>query len=160
MGTIPSYPGPSRPLDGTELIGAWQDGRMISLPTATMAAYAGGARSGAGAYRYGGFAVDAIEGGEILMDHEVVSTHTLAPNLAGSAAGAGTPPATPWTLDVALNDSPLGTITIDPTGSASFSTIGGTARNVLRGDVVTITAPLIADPQIRRVRFTLTGEAN
>lgn len=158
MGTIPSYPGPARPLDGNELVAAWQDGRQIALPAAALGQLGGTARSGA--YRYGGFAVDAIQPGEILMDHEVVAPHTLAPDLGGCAAGAGTPPATPWTLTLELNGAALGSITIDPTGAASFATIGGLAHNVLRGDVVTVSAPLLPDPQIRRVRFTLAGEAN
>ena len=32
MASIPSYPPPSRPLDGDESIAAWQDGRQIALP--------------------------------------------------------------------------------------------------------------------------------
>ena len=36
MSTIPEYPWPSRPLDGTELMAAFQDGHQIALPVQTV----------------------------------------------------------------------------------------------------------------------------
>jgi len=152
IGTIPIYPGPARPLDGDELIAAWQDGRQIALPLHSLPS--SGAAPAPSAYRYGGFAVDAIESGEILMDHEAALTHTLADDLAGYAASAGSAPALPWTLTVALNDTPFGTITFDPSGAVALS---GQALAVIAGDVVTVTAPLAPDPSIGRVRSRSPG---
>ncbi|WP_157218659.1 hypothetical protein [Flavisphingomonas formosensis] len=40
MGTIPSYPPPSRPLDGTEDLATWQDGKQVSATTGEVAALA------------------------------------------------------------------------------------------------------------------------
>lgn len=157
MGTIPSYPHPSRPLDGGELLAAWQDGAVVSLSIAALMGFGGPAS--AGHYRYGGFAVAGIGGGEVLLDHAVAQAHTLAAQLAGCVASAGTPPAQAWVATVALNDSIVGAITLYPDGSAATSTVRGRVL-VDVGDVVTVTAPETADPSIARVRFTFSGVAD
>lgn len=40
MGTIPDYPFPARPLDGTEPLAGWQDGQQRSIPVAEVTAFA------------------------------------------------------------------------------------------------------------------------
>jgi hypothetical protein len=57
---------------------------------------------------------------------------------------------------LALNGAPVATISITDT-VATLSTDGGLAVEIVAGDIVSLTAPEIADETIARLRFTFDG---
>jgi hypothetical protein len=108
-------------------------------------------------YNYGGFAVQNILASEIVMDHIATVAHTLQANLVGCRVSVGTNPAATFALDVQKNGASIGTISIANTGVVTLTTVGGTAKAIVAGDVVTIIAPAGVDASIARLRFTLRG---
>lgn len=108
------------------------------------------------AYRFAAFAVDGIQPGEMLMDHEIATACTIGAGFAGCVAGCTVPPAAPWVAAVLRNDSPVGTLTIGIDGVASFS--ASAAIPLSAGDTMSLVAPQDADEEIARVRVTFVAE--
>ncbi|KIU29294.1 hypothetical protein SR41_04605 [Sphingomonas melonis] len=108
------------------------------------------------AYRFAGFAVQGIQPSEILMDHEIATACTIGAGFAGCVAGCTVPPAAPWVAAILRNDSPVGTLTIDVAGVATFSASAAIA--LLSGDTMSLVAPEGADEEIARVRVTFVAE--
>lgn len=109
-------------------------------------------------YRFGMFAVQGIQAGEILMDHVVVQACTLAANFVGSRASCGVAPTEIWVATIAVNDVPAGTLTVYPDLQAFLFTNQAQPITLAAGDVVSLTAPEDPDDTIGRVRITFTGE--
>lgn len=108
-------------------------------------------------YHYGSFAVASILASEILMDHQVASSHTISANFAGCVFAVGTPPAADFVLDVQYDGVSIGTVTIHHDGTWTGATSGGTAKNIVANHYVTAVAPIGADASIARLRFTFRG---
>lgn len=108
-------------------------------------------------YSYGFSAAATITASEILLDHIVVQAHTIPANFAGSRASVGTPPAATFVLTVQNNGVTIGTISIDVAGVVTFATVGGTAKAIAAGDVITVIGPAGADAAIARLRATIKG---
>lgn len=106
--------------------------------------------------RFGSFATGAILASEVLMDHIITDTCTLADDFVGSRLSCGTNPAATWTATVLVNGVSVGTIALSTAGVATLVTTGTTVP-LVAGDVVTVTAPVTADANIARVRFTFRG---
>jgi hypothetical protein len=111
-----------------------------------------------GVYRFGMFAVDGIQPSEILLDHIVAQACTLGANFAGSVASCGIAPEEIWEATVALNDRPIGTLSIFPDLTIILAATVAGPIPLASGDVVSLTAPQDADEIIGRVRITFTGE--
>jgi hypothetical protein len=109
-------------------------------------------------YRFGGFAVVGIQASEILLDHPIGQACTLGAQFFGCTASCGVPPEELWVASIAVNDAAIGTLTITPSGAASFASTGLDPVRLAQGDVVSLTAPEDPDLSIGRVRFTLIGE--
>lgn len=108
-------------------------------------------------YRFGGFATENIQSNEILLDHVVSDAFTFAPNFGGCIASVGGPPVAPYILQIYINDVQVGTLTVNPDTSTSFSTSGGNEILVYPDDVVTVYAPATLDAAVTRLRFTFVG---
>lgn len=102
-------------------------------------------------------AASAILSSEPLLDHAVVRACSLAANFAGSIVSVGTPPAATWAADVQRNGTSIGTISIATSGVVTLTTVGGTAKALAIGDVVSVIAPAAVDASIARLRGTLKG---
>ena len=109
-------------------------------------------------YRFGMFAVQGIQAGEILMDHIVGQACTLGQNFTGSVASCGTAPREIWTATIGLNDTPIGTLVIWPDLTIILAASVAGPIPLAFGDVVSLTAPEDPDDLIGRVRITFTGE--
>ena len=109
------------------------------------------------AYRYGTFAPSNIVANEILMDHHVTTMHTLQPNFAGCGFSIGSLPAANWELRVLNGIVQIGTITISPTGVITRMTTGGLAIGIAANSIITVLAPVTADPSVIRLRMTFVG---
>lgn len=108
-------------------------------------------------YSFGAFAPASIQASEILMDHIVAVDCTLAANFANLQASVGTPPAATWTADVQKNGASIGSIAIANTGVVTKSTVGGTAKPLVTGDVVTVVGDAVVQAAMARLRFTFRG---
>lgn len=158
--TIAAYPAPSRPLDGGELLAGFQDGRQIAIPVATILRGIDPAPDTiTGYYRFGGFAVGDVASKEILLDHVAAAPHVLAADFAGCVASVGTPPATFWSAELAVNGQAIGALTIGSDGTSRFVNSFDRRYSIAVGDIVTVIAPEVVDPTIARLRFTLSGVA-
>ena len=102
-------------------------------------------------------ATSSILANELLLDHAVARACTLQANLASSQVSVGTPPAATWAADVQKNGTSIGTISISAAGAVTLTTVGGTAKPLAVGDVVSVIAPAVADATIARLRGTLRG---
>jgi hypothetical protein len=109
-------------------------------------------------YRFGGFAETGIQPDEVLLRHVACRTHRFLSDFNGCTAACAVAPEEFWDLKVFKNGVQAGTITFDPTGAPSFSTVGGFQLLMVPGDVLTVQAPTLADPSIRGVAFTFSGE--
>ena len=84
---------------------------------------------------------------------------TFAASFAGSLGVIGTAPAASLALSVQEDGSEIGTITIDPGGTFTFATAGGSPRMVAAGTLLTLVAPTAPDASAANALITLTGTA-
>lgn len=92
-------------------------------------------------YPMGGFFfTSAPAANQVLFLHTVTDSCILADNFAGSLGDVGTNPAATFTMDVSVNGSVVGTISISTGGVFTFDTTGG-AVALSPGDLVKVTAP-------------------
>jgi Bacteriophage T4 gp9/10-like protein. len=80
----------------------------------------------------------------------------FADDFAGSEGNIDTNPTSSFVIDVAVNGSPVGTITISTGGAYTFATTGG-ALSCEAGDELLITAPATPDATAAGASFTLKG---
>lgn len=147
-------PGP-RGEPGRDALTVWQDaGNTGGFPE-----YLQSLRGPAGksaAYRFGTFAVQGIQAGEILMDHDVATVCTIGAAFAGCVASCTIPPLVQWVATISRNDSVVGTLTISTDGIATFS--ASAPIYLAKGDTMSLTAPDEPDEEIGRVRVTFVAE--
>lgn len=80
----------------------------------------------------------------------------FADDFSGAQGNIGTNPTSSFVIDVAVNGSPVGTITISTGGVFTFATTGG-ALSCLIGDEILFTAPATPDATAAGSSFTLKG---
>lgn len=108
-------------------------------------------------YNYGSFAATNITSSEVLMDHIVTQTHTLAANFAGCVASVGVVPTAAWSATIQKNGAAVGALNVSTAGVCTFTTIGGATVAMAAGDVLTLLAPVGTDATIGRLRFSFKG---
>ena len=99
------------------------------------------------------FVAGAPTANELVLRHVVVRPLTLPPNLAGSQARAGTPASGSPAFALAVNGAPVGSITFAASGTGTLPT--SDAAQLVPGDVLTLTAPAVADAALADLSFTL-----
>lgn len=80
----------------------------------------------------------------------------FADDFAGFQGNIDTNPTSSFVIDIALNGSPVGTITIS-TGGAFTPATTGSALSCVAGDEILITAPATPDATAAGASFTLKG---
>jgi hypothetical protein len=83
---------------------------------------------------------------------------TFPANFSGSYAKAATAATASTAIDVQNNGSSIGTITFAAAGTiATFTTVSGTSKSLVAGDILSIIAPASADATIANIGFVLAG---
>jgi hypothetical protein len=136
----------------THAIGAWElDGAIVGvIPYSVGFSFVGGVLGNA----------------QLLGMHKFPRAVTLPANLVGSVAGAtaNATASTVISVDRALAASPssftqIGSITFAAGGTtATFATVGGTAKAMATGDVLRLVGPSTADATLANLYSTLLGE--
>jgi hypothetical protein len=78
----------------------------------------------------------------------------------GSIGSVGTHPSAAATLDVLADGISIGAITISVGGLFSFSTVGGSAKRIVAGSVLTIIAPPIVDATLADIEMTILATSD
>lgn len=83
---------------------------------------------------------------------------TFPANFSGSYAKAATAATASTAIDVQNNGTTIGTITFAAAGSvATFTTVSGTSKSLVAGDILSIIAPGTADATLADIGFVLAG---
>lgn len=109
------------------------------------------------AYRFGGFFTTTPDASEVLLIHVLPVDVTIPDNFAGSRGHIETNPTSSFVMDVQVNGSSIGTITVSTGGAFTFNTTGGDVAMVV-GDRLKIVAPGTPDATAALASFTLVGE--
>lgn len=94
---------------------------------------------------------------EILLDHVVTDNISFAANFAGSRARTGVFPASAVSFDILVNATKIGQVNFGISGTPTFATVGGTAKTLVAGDLLTFIAPGTAEGTIARITLTLVA---
>jgi hypothetical protein len=94
---------------------------------------------------------------EVMAIYTAVDDFTIPANLSGTRVSVGTNPAATFALDVQKNGSTIATISISTGGVATLTTVGGTAKSIVAGDVIKIVAPVTPDTTIANVGINIKG---
>jgi len=82
---------------------------------------------------------------------------TCAADLAGSVGHVGVAPTASFAIDMQVNGTSAGTITVDTNGVFSFISAGSVAVPIVAGSLVSFTAPAVADATISDISVTIAG---
>jgi VCBS repeat-containing protein len=77
--------------------------------------------------------------------------------MAGSFGDIGTNPTAQFDMDVALEGASIGTISVATDGTFTFTTAGGTAKQIFAGERLEIVAPASADATAADIALTLAA---
>lgn len=108
-------------------------------------------------YRIMSFAIATPAINEVLLDHIVTDNISFPANFAGSRARTGVFPATAVSFDILQNSTKIGQVNFPLSGSPTFATVGGTAKTLAPGDLLTFIAPSSAEGTIARIALTLVA---
>lgn len=108
-------------------------------------------------YRFGGFAIQTPLSREVLVEHIVTDAFTLPADLGGSAFDVGVAPTKPFAFTVTRNGVSVATMTMNPDRSSTATTLNRKPVPIGLGDVIAFVAPLLVDPTVARLRWTLKG---
>jgi hypothetical protein len=81
----------------------------------------------------------------------------LAADMAGSFGDIGTNPTAQFDMDVTQDGASIGTISVATDGTFTFTTTGGTAKQIAAGEVLEIVAPAAADATAADIALTLAA---
>lgn len=96
---------------------------------------------------------------ELLFIHAAGDAFTFPANFSGFIQSyVGTNPTATFDLDVRNNGVSIGTISVSTGGVVAATTVGGTSKAVVAGDVITIVAPVTPDATAADMAFTLIGD--
>lgn len=82
---------------------------------------------------------------------------TLPANLAGSLGNVGTNPTASFDLLLKDDGTTIATINIATDGSFTFTTVGGTAKSIAAGSILTLVAPTTVDATVANMTMTILG---
>lgn len=112
--------------------------------------------TGSTPYRIGGFFTTTPGVSEVLFMHIFPVNVDFDDDFLGSVGDIDTNPTSSFVMDVSLNGSSVGTITISTGGAFSFVT-SGAGLSATSGDVLKITGPSTPDASAAGAAFTLVG---
>ena len=94
---------------------------------------------------------------ELLFKWIATRDLTLPADFSGTAGHIGTNPASTFDMDVTLDGSSIGTISVSTGGVFTFTTTGGTAKAVTAGQRLEVVAPGSADATAADIALTFTA---
>lgn len=119
---------------------------------------AAGARTNLGLLRPISFFFTTVPtASEVLTLYVAADDFTLAANLSGSQVSVGTNPTATFAMDVQKNGSTIATISIATNGAVTLTTVGGTSKAIVAGDIIKVVAPGSADASCANVAVSLKG---
>ena len=77
--------------------------------------------------------------------------------MAGSFGDTGTNPTAQFDMDVTQDGASIGTISVGTDGTFTFTTEGGTAKQIAAGERLEIVAPASADATAADIALTLAA---
>lgn len=101
------------------------------------------------------FATTSPNSLEVLSIFTADASYQIPANFVGSIASVGTPPSDSYVIDIEVNHSSIGNITISTSGTATFSTTSTTYISIKEGDVISIVAPSDTDPSIQNISLNI-----
>lgn len=101
------------------------------------------------------FATTSPNSLEVLSIFTADASYQIPANFVGSIASVGTPPSESYIIDIEVNNSSIGNITISTSGTATFSTTSTTYISIKEGDVISIVAPSTTDPSIKNISLNI-----
>lgn len=108
-------------------------------------------------YDVGTFCAGKPEASEVLLRYVYVRSVNLAASLAGSQVKAGAAATAQADFDVKKNGASIGTIRFAASGTTA-TYVGISATSFVTGDILSITAPSVADDTLADISFTLAGD--
>lgn len=124
----------------------------------TGASTAAGARTNLGLLRtIAAFFTTTPTATEVLGIYIAVDDFTLAANLSGSQVSVGTNPTSTFAIDVQKNGSTIATISISSGGVITLTTVGGTSKAIVAGDIIKFVAPGTPDATAANIAWNLKG---
>jgi hypothetical protein len=81
----------------------------------------------------------------------------LAADLAGSFGDIGTNPTAPFDIDVTLEGASIGTISVATDGTFTFTTEGGTPKQIAAGERLEVVGPAVAGATAADIALTLAA---
>jgi hypothetical protein len=94
---------------------------------------------------------------ELLFKWVATRNLELAADMAGSFGDIGTNPIAQFDMDVTLEGTSIGTISIATNGTITFTTTGGTAKQIAAGERLEVVAPASADATAADISLTLAA---
>ena len=118
----------------------------------------GGAAGGSTFYDIGFLYAGGPPGAsELLFKWIATRDLTLPADFSGAVGHIGTNPTSTFDLDVALDGSSIGTVSVSTAGVFSFTTTSGTEKSVTGGQRLEVVAPGSADATAADIALTLTA---
>lgn len=94
---------------------------------------------------------------EVIDTVMIARDMTFPANLAGSVGRVGINPTAAFNMLLKDDGTTIGTISVATSGAFTFTTTGGTDKNVLAGSVLTLVAPTTVDATVENMSMTLVG---
>lgn len=94
---------------------------------------------------------------QLLARHVAARAFTLPGNFAGSVGHINANPTASFAIDVKVQSTTVGTITISTLGVFTFTTVAGAAVNVAIGERISFFGPSPVDATAADIAFTLIG---
>jgi hypothetical protein len=133
------------------------DGTNVVAVAPDFASTGGGAAGGA-LYDLGFYYAGGPPGSfELLFMWVATRNLELAADMAGSFGDIGTNPTASFDLDATLEGASIGTISVATDGTFTFTTAGGTAKQIAAGERLAIVAPASADATAADIALTLAA---
>jgi hypothetical protein len=92
---------------------------------------------------------------ELMFKWAATRNVELAADMAGSFGDIGTNPTAQFDMDVTQDGASIGTISVATDGTFTFTTAGGTAKQIAAGERLEIVAPASADATAADIALTL-----
>ena len=135
----------------------YTDGTADGLFAVSSGVGGGGAAAGS-LYDLGFYYAGGPPGSSELMFKWVATRNVeLAADIAGSFGDIGTNPTAQFDMDVTLEGASIGTISVATDGTFTFTTAGGTAKQIAAGERLEIVAPASADATAADIALTLAA---
>jgi hypothetical protein len=94
---------------------------------------------------------------ELLFKWAATRNLELAADMAGSFGDIGTNPTAPFDMDITLESASIGTISVATDGTFTFTTTGGTPKQIAAGERLEIVTPASTDATAADIALTLAA---